>query len=366
MNNLLYKNDWKILTSFLPDDWEKQAEELGALKRKRKFDSADTLLRVLLIHLVDGKSLRSTAAYAKQAGLCKVSDTALLYRLKESEKWLRSLAEGVLQKMPIKVDRFSSKYRMQIVDGSIVNEPGNTGSDWRIHYSFSLNDLRCNEFKITSVKKGETLKIYKIQPNDVILGDRCYCSRYGIAHVLKNQGDVILRFHSRSLPLFTRNNGRIDLLRRLRRIEEHESKDFDVWFKNPSTNQLTKGRICAIRKSKESIEKTKENIRKVASKKGIKVRKETFEYAEYVIIFTTLNRRKFKEKEILSLYRGRWQIEIVFKRLKGLLKIGHLPKYDEESCMAWLHGKMLVALLAERMYQEAEFFSPWGFTCKPK
>lgn len=361
MNKSLYKNDWKILTSFLPDDWEKQAEELGALKRKRNFDSASTLLRVLLIHLVDGKSLRSTAAYAKQAGLCNVSDTALLYRLKESEKWLRSLAEGVLRKMPIKVERFSSKYRMRIVDGSIVNEPGSTGSDWRIHYSFSLNDLRCNEFKITSVKKGESLKIYKIQPNDVVLGDRCYCNRHGIIHVLENQGNVILRFHSRSLPLFTRNNGKIALLRRLRRIKEHEAKDFDVWFKNPKTDQLTKGRICAIRKSKEAAEKAKKKLLKEASKKGRKIRKETLEYAEYVIVFTTLNRHAFKGKEILSLYRGRWQIELVFKRLKSLLKIGHLPKYDEDSCMAWLHGKMLVALLAERMYQEAEFFSPWGF-----
>ncbi len=361
MNKLPFKNDWKILTSFLPDDWETQAEELGALKRKRNFDSADSLLRVLLIHLADGKSLRSTVAYAKQAGICEVSDTALLYRLKESGKWLRKMAEGVMQKMPLKVDDFSSKYQMRIVDGSVISEPGSTGSDWRIHYSFSLDNLRCDNFNITSVKKGETLKMYKINQKDIILGDRGYCNRNGIMHVLDKGGNVILRFHSTNLPLFTRKNEKVALLRRLKRLKDNEIKDCDVWFKSPKDNQLVKGRICAIRKSKEAIEKAKKKIFRSASKRGGSVRKETLEYAEYVIIFTTLNRHIFKSKKILSLYRGRWQIELVFKRLKSILKIGHLPKHDEDSCIAWLYGKMLVALLTERLHQEAEFFSPWGF-----
>jgi hypothetical protein len=52
--------------------------ELGAIQRQlRGFDSIDTLLRVLLIHLAAGCSLRETAARAQAAGLSKVSDIAL-------------------------------------------------------------------------------------------------------------------------------------------------------------------------------------------------------------------------------------------------------------------------------------------------
>lgn len=98
-----------------------------------------------------------------------------------------------------------------------------------------------------------------------------------------------------------------------------------------------------------------------ASKKRRKLRPETLEYAEYVIIFTTVNRHAFKKKDVLTLYRGRWQVELVFKRLKGIVGVGHLPKKDPESCIAWLYGKMLVALLVERLYREADFFSPWGY-----
>jgi hypothetical protein len=56
-----------------------------------------------------------------------------------------------------------------------------------------------------------------------------------------------------------------------------------------------------------------------------------------------------------------WQIELCFKRMKSLLGLGALPKKREDSCRAWLHGKLLIALLLERLLDEAEHFSPWGY-----
>ena len=36
----------------------------------------------------------------------------------------------------------------------------------------------------------------------------------------------------------------------------------------------------------------------------------------------------------------RWQVELVFKRLKSLAQLGHLPKHNDESACAWLYGKL--------------------------
>ena len=47
--------------------------------------------------------------------------------------------------------------------------------------------------------------------------------------------------------------------------------------------------------------------------------------------------------------------------MKSILKLGELPKKREDSCRAWLHGKLLVSLLLERLLDEAEHFSPWGY-----
>ena len=42
-------------------------------------------------------------------------------------------------------------------------------------------------------------------------------------------------------------------------------------------------------------------------------------------------------------------------------RLGELPKRRSDSCRAWLHGKLLVALLLERLLDEAEHFSPWSY-----
>ena len=66
--------------------------------------------------------------------------------------------------------------------------------------------------------------------------------------------------------------------------------------------------------------------------------------------------------QILSLYRLRWQIELVFKRMKSILGLGHLPKTEPLSAQAWLQGKMFVGLLIERMLHSAKSISPWGYS----
>jgi IS4 transposase len=69
----------------------------------------------------------------------------------------------------------------------------------------------------------------------------------------------------------------------------------------------------------------------------------------------------FDAATILEIYRLRWQIELVFKRMKSIMGLGHLPKADPNSSRAWLHGKLFVALLVERMIDAAKSFSPWGY-----
>jgi len=364
MNKLYLQDDWYVIKSFLPHNWEKKAYELGAIIRGRKITTPQQLLRLLFIHLATGKSLRTSAAYAREANLCHINDTSLLRRLRSASEWLRWMASELFKLFPqgYLPEQFTGKYRIRVVDGTIISEPGSSGTDWRIHYSITLKTLRCDHFLITGPEIGESLQKYPVLPNDLFIGDRNYCQRKGIVHVLQNKGQVLVRYHSNNVALCKRNGKPFPVLGHLRECRVDKIGDWDVWFRHPEDNQqLIKGRLCAIRKSETAIELAKQKLIKNAKKKGYKLRPKTLVYAEYVTIFTTVNRHNFKADELLSLYRDRWQIELVFKRLKSILKIGQLPKEEGESCIAWLHGKMLVALLAERLYQEAEFFSPWGY-----
>ena len=77
------QEDWDLLLSFLPENWEALARRTGALRKLRKDKSPSKLLRTLLLHLGCGHSLRETVVRARQAQLADLSDVALLKRLRK-------------------------------------------------------------------------------------------------------------------------------------------------------------------------------------------------------------------------------------------------------------------------------------------
>ena len=121
------------------------------------------------------------------------------------------------------------------------------------------------------------------------------------------------------------------------------------------------GRLCALRKTDEAIAIAQASIRRTARKKDRQVRPETLRFARYVILFSTFPPERFPAVAVLEWYRLRWQVELVFKRFKSLAQLGHLPKYDDDCAKAWLYGKLLVALLAEKVVHHAQSIPPWGY-----
>jgi IS4 transposase len=63
-----------------------------------------------------------------------------------------------------------------------------------------------------------------------------------------------------------------------------------------------------------------------------------------------------------AVHRMRWQIELMFKRLKSVAQLGHVPKHDDRSSCAWFYGKLLVTLLAQRLVRIERDISP---SCDP-
>ena len=81
------EENWEAVKNLLPVNWQELARSKGAFKRKfRNFSSIDDILRILLMHTVQGFLLRETVARAKMANLVSLSDVALLKCLKKSEK----------------------------------------------------------------------------------------------------------------------------------------------------------------------------------------------------------------------------------------------------------------------------------------
>ncbi len=116
-----------------------------------------------------------------------------------------------------------------------------------------------------------------------------------------------------------------------------------------------------LRKSEQVIALAQEKTRKNASEKGKTTKPQTLEYAKYIILFTPFPQQAFSPEAVLEWYRIRWQVARVFKRFKSLAQLGHLAKHDEQSAEAWLYGKRLVALVVDKLIEQACAVSPSGY-----
>ena len=366
--SLKLDEDWQVIESLMPQGWMEMARELGAFTRTRGFADPRALLRVMLIHLAEGCGLRETAARAGLAGLANVSDVALLKRLKSCEQWFEWLVLQLLE--PLKprdpgaqvptVGRPLGARRLRVVDGSIVHEPGPSGSQWRLHYAIGLPRLECQEVHVKPHTDGETLKRFSVHEGDVFVADRGYAQASGIAHVVEQGGDVIVRLNLVTLPLYLPDTAqRFDILEHVRGLGMGEICSWAVSL-HPKDGKPIAGRLCAVRKSAAAADKARKRARRESQRGSHKLRPETLEAAEYVFVFTTLAEEVTAE-QVLSVYRMRWQIELEFKRLKSLVNIGHLKKHDPQAARSWLQGKLLVAMLVARLIDHAERISPWGY-----
>lgn len=100
----------------------------------------------------------------------------------------------------------------------------------------------------------------------------------------------------------------------------------------------------------EQAAQARRKAKQRAKDKGRNPSVETLSLSEWVLIFTSL------PPEVLStasaLYRVRWQVEWVIKRLKSLLNVDGL-RVHKGSTLAelYLHGKLLYAAVLEKMTQ---------------
>jgi Transposase DDE domain len=349
--------DWEVIERVLPPGWEEAARDTGALRRTRGFKDASTLLRVLLIHLVDGCSLRETAVRADAGGLVHVSDVALLGRLRGCGEWFRWMVEQMSRRLSTTTQEVLVGKRVRLVDASVVCEPGATGSTWRIHYMIDLSTLACEQLQVTLPDEGETLTRFEVQAGDVLMADRGLAHRRGIRHVVDAGGDVVVRSNMVSVPLEDDKGRGLALLPKLRKLAVGQTRAWPAFMRDDRGTIAL--RLCALKKSAEQRLKAQAKLQEVASRKGRNLQPDTLEAAGYIVVLTTLP--DVSAQQVLELYRHRWQIELAFKRLKSLLQLGHLKKTDPVGAKAWLQGKLFVATLIETLIAVGERFSPWGY-----
>jgi len=182
----------------------------------------------------------------------------------------------------------------------------------------------------------------------------------GVGRVVEAGGDVVVRLrwnHSRMLdqrgkPFFA--------LKHARRLKVGAVRQWPVTVISEDTEPI-EGRVVAVRLPRPLAARAERRASKRANRRSRKADPRTLQAAHFVMLFTTLLASKLDADGVLKLYRCRWQIELTFKRLKQLLKLGRLPHKEQSAARAWILAKLVVALVLEALYRNARSFSPWGY-----
>lgn len=353
--------EWEILRDWLPEDLNQRARTHRFFQRERGLTDAERWLRLILMHVAGGLSLEQTAMRARELGLAEISAVALFKRLRRAEAWLKDLCQHLLAEQQRRLGRgvWPSEYRMRAIDATDIQEPGSTGTAWRIHYSIRLPELVCDHYELTDDKGGEKLGRFQFSKGELVLADRGYSHRAGAAKVLDSGAALLMRWNPAVFPIKSANGREFDLLAQLRRLPKRSARDWKLQFEYGG--KIYSVRLCALRKNRVAAERARRKAQREAKRNGTQARAQSLELTAYILVLTSLPENKFPASQVLHLYRCRWQVELAFKRLKSLLGAGHVPKSDDQSARAWMQAKILTSLLLERLLLESRIFSPWGY-----
>jgi IS4 transposase len=214
------------------------------------------------------------------------------------------------------------------------------------------------EMCLSGVEQGERAGNFEcFGEGDVVIGDQAYGTIQGMEYLRGRGSNFVFRLRSQAFTVYTAEGEKADLAGRFEGLGEGESGEVTVYYK--AGDEYRPVRICARRKSEEEERQGRERMEKTNRRKGRGEASESQDaYNRYIIVATSLD-GVASAGEILELYRMRWAIEMVFKRLKSLFHYNEIPWKLEGTAKAWFYGKLLLAAFCETVVNSGRF-SPCG------
>ena len=366
---LLSKLDQYVINK-LPSTLEESAKEYGVLIRIREIKNALDLIKMMFIYAISNTSQKLLAVFASVLGIAKISDQAWHKKIAKSGPWLAHVLNKTLPLTKLAAkdkDGFENRH-IKLVDGSCVKQAGTNGEVIRIHMCYDLTLGCMDEVSVTDQHTAESFVPFNITPGSIYMADAGFGKGKNLEYIVSRQADAIFRVTPNLLALASDAGGKekIDMVEKLNTRED--VVEFTCYV-HTINGKYVPARLIANRLPEDKAAEAVKRKKRAAQKKQNVLKEETLVYAEWVILMTSLD-EKYSAEDVLRLYRARWQIELLFKRIKQFFKVTRLRMATVQ------HSKVLVLLwlilwsVTERQVVAAEIylkarqadmsrFSPW-------
>jgi hypothetical protein len=332
---------WNDVVSMrLPGDLETQARTLKAWTRQRGLRCVSDLLRALLVYACCQYSFRELGMWAVLKGLGALSERAWRKRLDRARDWIAWLLGELLgvhqtpQWLPKGVGR------VLVIDATRFQTPGGTGDDVRLHQSYDLRAGRMEQVQLTDRHQAESLAHFELRAGDLVVTDAGYPVGSSVEQTRASKSFLLQRTAASQLHLEDEQGRSIDVKARIKHLPANSLKEVEGFVCLPKSGQRAQVRVVCYRLPTEQAKKARERkAAKLRKKQGPHYNQELVWWAGWVILVTTTQRAQWSGKELVALYRARWQIELFFKRLKQCLRLHQLRLQDWErvSCVVQLN-----------------------------
>jgi hypothetical protein len=340
----LHEEEWEYVRTLLPLDLEDSSRSAGALLRCRNVPDAAALLRLALAYAVSDLSLKDVAAWASALHLAEITGPGLFYRLREAEGWLEHVLAEVLAAEQVGAE--PAAWPVRVVDATVINGPGNKPVQWRAHVLINPATGGFQRVELTDDSGGEKLGRYKIQRGEIVLGDRAYGTARGLYAVREADAHALVRFNPGNLRTCDEQRQRIHLAEKEPLVPSVGVVEFSLTIPVPPTSTKS--------------HKTWDSAKAIAWLPARALASRT-RSGEVIWLITTLDATQLPPVQSMVLYRARWQIELLFKRLKSLLHLDTLPSRQGPTAKSWMLARLIAAALAQRLVQPSGPLSPWGY-----
>lgn len=358
------EHEFEQLVHALPADWEDMMRDLGAFTYAGKIQTPVELLRALFLYGGPDQSLREVAGTLTLHAE-RITDQAVWKRLHRCAPFLKALVKRMLP-----LDALPSvpqHLRFLACDGTTVQRPGATTSDYRLHLVINLVTLGFHDVQVSETKTGESLRQYHLQAGDVMVGDQGYCSYAGMLHTVYQQhADVIVRWnHQRALYDPSDPKRVLDFCTTLKTQAPGTIVSRPVVLKYAETSKTKDqrtlhGTLHVYRMQEKEAQAARKKVARKHQKKQRKLSAKTLFLRQFVCVFTSLSSEVLCGDTALALYRCRWQIELAIKRMKSLLHIDKLrTKQRSKLAEVYLYSKIIYQLIVEHD-MHTTFGHIWG------
>jgi hypothetical protein len=334
-------------------DLDELARAHGALVRRRRIKSGRDLLHLALAYGGGALSLRGTAAWAEVSGLAQLSDVAVLERLRGSGEFLRAVVGAILaERREAALPRGPAR-RVRIIDATTISGPG-ASAEWRLHVDYELAAQRLVGVELSEGRASESFARFCFKAGDIALGDRIYAKARDLQQIIAGGADFVVRVGWNALRLRHVDGSKFDLFAALAKIAPGEQAEATVWIQpgRAKRDLMAVRLVMARHPGGPAIARNRKRARRQSAMHGKQTQPETLVAAEYMLLVTSLDCASFPTADLLTLYRMRWQVELLMKRRKSLMGFDALPAKGAELARSWIYAKLIAALLTEDLVRQ--------------